>query len=128
MASILQHHNERIFPDSHQYVPERWLDLDARRRLETYLVTFGRGSRRCIGMKSVVFPWNKIEKLTPGYVYSLALAAIYTTVARLFRRFDFALHDTTRDDIDAAHDLFIPRPKNLKTLGVQARVTGIATH
>lgn len=55
-------------------------------------------------------------------VYSLALASIYTTIASLFRRFDLELYETSRDDIDAEYDLFIPRPKNLKTLGVQVKV------
>ncbi|WEW62046.1 hypothetical protein PRK78_007546 [Emydomyces testavorans] len=51
MTSVLQHHDESIFPDSYSYVPERWLDLEERKRLEKYLVAFSKGSRRCIGMK-----------------------------------------------------------------------------
>ncbi|KAI1978936.1 hypothetical protein LOZ54_006196 [Ophidiomyces ophidiicola] len=103
MTSVLQHHDEHIFPNSHDFLPERWLDPVERKRLDKYLVTFSKGSRRCIGM-------------------NLAQAAMYTTVAELVRRFDMELHGTTRDDIDVKHDLFIPRPKNLKTLGLQVKL------
>ncbi|EEP81221.1 predicted protein [Uncinocarpus reesii 1704] len=51
MTSILQHHDESIFPDSYSYVPERWLGEEKRKRLERYLVSFSKGSRRCIGMR-----------------------------------------------------------------------------
>jgi hypothetical protein len=52
---------------------------------------------------------------------SLALAEIYVVVGTLFRRFDFELYGTTREDIEAEHDLFIPRPKNMATLGVRVK-------
>lgn len=48
------HHDEKIFPDSHTYNPERWLN-DAKapdgKPLEHYFVGFGKGSRSCLGMK-----------------------------------------------------------------------------
>jgi hypothetical protein len=37
----------------------------------------------------------------------------------IFRRFDFELYKTTRDDVDFKYDWFIPRPKNLDSVGVQ---------
>lgn len=50
------HHDENIFPDSHSFTPERWLD-DPRTSdgspLERYLLAFGRGPRVCLGMKYV---------------------------------------------------------------------------
>ncbi|KAM5431408.1 hypothetical protein MferCBS31731_007894 [Microsporum ferrugineum] len=103
MSSVIVHHNEDIFPDSHSFVPERWLDLQKRKYLEKYMVSFSSGSRRCLGM-------------------NLARAEIFIATSTIFRRFDFELCHTTRDDIQIHHDLFIPRPKNLKTVGVQARV------
>ncbi|KAK2734149.1 hypothetical protein FQN57_001864 [Myotisia sp. PD_48] len=103
MSSVLMHHHEQIFPESHKFLPERWLDLEERKHLEKYMVSFSSGSRRCIGM-------------------NLAKAEIFIAIATLFRRFDFELCNTTRDDIDVHHDLFIPRPKNLKTMGVQVRL------
>jgi cytochrome P450 len=52
MTSILMHHNETIFPDSYNFNPQRWLDQpDGGKALERYLVTFGKGSRQCIGIK-----------------------------------------------------------------------------
>lgn len=47
-------HDEEIFPDSHTYIPERWLD-DPKTKdgipLERFLVSFGRGPRSCLGIK-----------------------------------------------------------------------------
>ena len=47
------HHNEDIFPDSHSFVPDRWLKADGTRRtdLEKYLMSFSKGTRQCIGIK-----------------------------------------------------------------------------
>ena len=63
-----------------------------------------------------------------GFVHwrinSLAKAEIFIAASTIFRRFDFEMCDTTLDDIQIRHDLFIPRPKNLKTIGVQARLKG----
>lgn len=51
MSVLLQHHNEKIFPSSHQFIPERWIleDGTINRALERYLVSFSRGTRNCIG-------------------------------------------------------------------------------
>ena len=51
--SIAQlHHDETNFPNSHEWIPERWLnekgDLDP--KLDKYLLSFTRGSRQCLGM------------------------------------------------------------------------------
>ncbi|KAL5346712.1 hypothetical protein ACLOAV_008419 [Pseudogymnoascus australis] len=51
--SIAQlHHDETNFPNSHEWIPERWLnekgDLD--HKLDKYLLSFTRGSRQCLGM------------------------------------------------------------------------------
>jgi cytochrome P450 len=52
---------------------------------------------------------------------SLALAEIYIVCGALFRRFDFELYGTTREDVEAEHDLFIPRPRNMATLGIRVK-------
>src|ERR1700761_4900682 len=54
MTSVFMHHNEKIFPDSYRFNPERWMDPAERKRLETYLVAFSKGSRQCIGLKYVL--------------------------------------------------------------------------
>lgn len=47
-------HDEEIFPDSYDYIPERWLDEPKTTDglpLERFLVSFGRGPRSCLGVK-----------------------------------------------------------------------------
>lgn len=53
MSQWIQHHDERVFPDSYSFSPERWLDEkgEQRRALEKYMVAFSRGSRMCVGMR-----------------------------------------------------------------------------
>lgn len=56
MTSVDVHHDEDIFPDSHSFIPERWLGEPKTRDgvpLEHYLVAFGRGPRSCLGTKYV---------------------------------------------------------------------------
>ena len=48
------HHDESIFPDSHSFIPERWLGnpkAPSGKPLDNYLMSFGKGSRSCIGIK-----------------------------------------------------------------------------
>jgi len=55
MSSVIAHHNEKIFPDSYSFIPERWTDQpDGGRSLERYIVSFSKGSRQCIGQKCVL--------------------------------------------------------------------------
>ncbi|GIJ86405.1 hypothetical protein Asppvi_005293 [Aspergillus pseudoviridinutans] len=49
MTSVLLHHNERNFPNSKKFDPDRWQG-DEGRKLEKYNVGFGKGSRICLGM------------------------------------------------------------------------------
>ncbi|KAK7923443.1 cytochrome P450 [Apiospora marii] len=53
MSSYLTHHDEDIFPDSYEFLPERWIMPKGERNtaLEKHLVPFGKGSRICLGMK-----------------------------------------------------------------------------
>lgn len=53
MSSPISHHDEAVWPDSHSFIPERWLDNDMKRRkeLERCLLSFSKGSRSCLGMK-----------------------------------------------------------------------------
>lgn len=48
------HHDENIYPDSHSYIPERWLGSPKTPNgspLDRYFLTFGKGTRSCIGIK-----------------------------------------------------------------------------
>jgi len=53
MSSFLLHMNAEIFPNAEEFVPERWLDREGRKRkdLDKYLVSFSRGTRMCFGIK-----------------------------------------------------------------------------
>lgn len=51
MTSMIQHTNETLFPDPKEFIPERWLLADGRQNyaLEKHLISFGKGSRACLG-------------------------------------------------------------------------------
>jgi cytochrome P450 len=53
MSAYITHHNERAFPNSFEFAPERWLDEKNQRRkeVERSLMSFSKGSRACLGMK-----------------------------------------------------------------------------
>jgi len=96
MTSYLMHHNQTIFPSSHEYIPQRWLDNP---RLDKYLASFTKGTRQCVGM-------------------NLAYAELYTCLASIFRRYGgpgstgpegmFDLFETAKDDVEMAADMLIP--------------------
>ncbi|OTA87481.1 hypothetical protein M434DRAFT_375491 [Hypoxylon sp. CO27-5] len=52
MSSAITHHDESVFPDSHSFFPERWLDEknQHRKELDHALLAFSKGSRGCIGI------------------------------------------------------------------------------
>jgi cytochrome P450 len=59
--------NETLYPNSHEFVPERWLDSPKApngESMEKYWVAFGKGPRNCIGIKYVcqfslsASPWS----------------------------------------------------------------------
>ena len=53
MSAVLAHHDERFFPDSHQFRPERWLDSTGEidRTPEKGMLAFSKGTRGCPGKK-----------------------------------------------------------------------------
>ena len=56
MSAFIMHHDERTFPDSESFCPERWLDESGQRKrdLERGMLAFSKGSRSCLGMKYVL--------------------------------------------------------------------------
>ena len=91
---ILEHPG--IFPDPHNFIPERWLPFDAPevRHRRKYLIVFGGGSRMCLGL-------------------NLAWAELYLTVAAVVRRFGgrLSLDDVVFDrDLEIVVDGFNPLP------------------
>lgn len=56
MTIIDVHHDPQIYPNSREFVPERWLDNPKTKTgdsLSRYFVPFGRGNRSCLGLKYV---------------------------------------------------------------------------
>ncbi|KAF7586968.1 hypothetical protein BBP40_007967 [Aspergillus hancockii] len=102
MTSTLIHHDENIFPNSHSFIPERWMNIEQRKHLEKYLVSFSKGSRQCIGM-------------------NLARAEILLVLPKLFRELNMQLYETTLEDVTFAHDLFLPFAK-MESEGVRVLV------
>ena len=102
-------HDETIFPSSHEFIPERWLDDPKTPEgipLERFMVSFGRGTRSCLGI-------------------NLAYIELYLTLGMMFRRYKFELHESDVEDVTLAHDVFIPVAKlDSKGLRVLVKRTG----
>ncbi|OJJ95149.1 hypothetical protein ASPACDRAFT_37034, partial [Aspergillus aculeatus ATCC 16872] len=107
MSSVINHHNESVFPDSHAFRPERWLEADEtqRRRMETCLISFSKGSRQCLGI-------------------NLAYCSLYVTLPVLALRVlpRMRLYETTVGDVAYDHDLWFPMPKE-STKGVRVIIS-----
>ena len=95
MDSWHMHHDERTYPKSFDFIPDRWLGNpkgpDRKRPLSCYMTSFGKGSRICVGM-------------------NLAYAEITFAIAGLFRRFDLELYQTTYEDVRIVRDVVAPDP------------------
>ncbi|KAK4180450.1 putative cytochrome P450 [Triangularia setosa] len=73
------HHNEKIFPDSERFEPERWLAGGSSKGMEKYLVPFGMGNMMCVG-------------------YTLANLNLNHAVAGVVRNFKVELTDPLRKE------------------------------
>ncbi|KAK7937725.1 uncharacterized protein PG986_014593 [Apiospora aurea] len=97
MTSTIQNRNTALFPDPDTFMPERWLLSTGQRNyaLEKKLLSFGRGSRVCLGME-------------------LAYCEMYLMIAELVLRVlpRARLVNTTADDVEYDHDTNVPTPKN----------------
>jgi cytochrome P450 len=103
MSHFIQHRNPDVFPEPDEFKPDRWCSASvSSSKLDRYLVNFSRGPRGCLGI-------------------NLAKVEMYTTLAVLFRRFNFQLYDTDRSDVEMAHDFFIPYART-DSRGVRVRV------
>ncbi len=84
------HFNESLFPNAHEFRPERWLvPPHEKRAIERYLVPFSKGPRSCVGI-------------------NLAQAELYLAIGNLFRNFEMKLYETTQRDVSITHDFFAP--------------------
>ena len=111
MSIPFVHHDEAIFPDSHAFVPERWIENP---QLAHHLVAFSKGTRGCLGI-------------------NLAYAELYISLAAIFRRFGsmdvreegdegfLELYQTDESDVVFARDGFVPLPK-AESKGIRMKV------
>lgn len=95
MSAGLMHLDPRIFPSPLEFQPERWLE---NKGLDRYLVSFSKGSRQCVGI-------------------NLAYSELYLCLNAVFTRYaaegmdspaKLALFETTKEDVELDHDLFVP--------------------
>lgn len=96
MSASFIHVNPTFFPSPQDFRPERWLLGDTEPTgpgsLKRYFMPFGKGSRMCLGI-------------------NLAYAELYLTLEAVFRKFELQLFETTRDDVDIAHDFVVGTPR-----------------
>lgn len=120
------HQNATLFPNPQAFLPSRWLpdpvtgepprapllpscsrssdekfEDNSGEKLTNYLLTFGKGSRSCLGM-------------------SLAWAELYITLANVVRKCEMELWETGRENVVPDKEYFLSRPK--KEGGVRVRV------
>ncbi|TVY27685.1 Cytochrome P450 monooxygenase [Lachnellula hyalina] len=108
MTAVDVCHDEAIFPDSHSFIPERWLENSKTHdgeSLEHYLVTFGRGPRSCIGI-------------------NVALSEITMTLGTMFRWYKLDLYESDITDVRYEHDWHLPVPR-LDSLGLRLTMTKV---
>lgn len=105
------HQDERYFPNYAEFRPERWIENS---HLDRFLMSFGGGSRACVGM-------------------NLAMAELYLTIAGLASTFGSSgaksegdkavleLFETDLSDVEIQGDEFFPRAK-LDSKGMRIKV------
>lgn len=110
--SAFQHLNTDTFPEPRRFIPERWLIRDEETGkevlntdLKKHLVSFGRGTRNCLG-------------------YNLGMAELRLMVAAVATRVELELFETDIDDVDFKRDWMIPQAK-LDSQGVRVKVKAV---
>ncbi|KAI0711453.1 cytochrome P450 [Earliella scabrosa] len=74
MGASFVHLNSTIFPQPHDFIPERW--LEPKDSLDNHLVAFSKGPRTCLGI-------------------NLGWCELYLFFGYLFRKLDMELYNTT---------------------------------
>ncbi|KAM0723251.1 hypothetical protein Q7P37_001452 [Cladosporium fusiforme] len=95
MTSMINHWNEDLFPNPDEFIPERWLvDGEPNYKLQRMLISFGKGSRSCIG-----------EPLAYCELYLMAALVAMRVIPRA------RMVETTIDDISYDHDMIVVQTK-----------------
>ncbi|KAJ8133076.1 hypothetical protein O1611_g549 [Lasiodiplodia mahajangana] len=102
LAAQIVHFNESIYPDAHNFIPERWLG-EKGKELENWFVTFSKGQRMCIGI-------------------NMAYLETYLCVANVFSKFDFELYETNEETAMWIDMVAAARPRqNIKAMVTSCR-------
>ncbi|KAK7428184.1 hypothetical protein QQZ08_005250 [Neonectria magnoliae] len=99
MTTLFMHMNEELYPDPTRFEPQRWVDVDARKKADKTYAPFSRGARICLGMH-------------------LAWIDMYLVMSALVRRFNFDLRGLTDDYFVFESDQFIIGTKGKGVLEV----------
>jgi cytochrome P450 len=120
MTSVLIHHDESIFPDSHEFRPERWIENP---RLDRYLVSFSKGSRQCLGINLAYAEMYLCLSTLFLYFGSRGTDAVGKTVGVRDEKDEgvLELSDTTIKDVEIAGDGFVPL-RDVSSKGIHLRV------
>lgn len=133
MSNAQLHHDESIFPNSHEYKPERWLTPSSDGQTQTlnlkmdkHLLSFTRGSRQCLGMPlfyaEVYLGFSKIWNVYGSKGGVTDEGEHYEGV-----RFEgdvgvWELWETGRGDVELCADSFLPLVKP-GSVGIRVRVS-----
>ncbi|KUJ18476.1 cytochrome P450 [Mollisia scopiformis] len=88
MTTLLMHTDEMLYPDPMQFNPDRWMDLDFRKKADKTYAPFSKGTRICLGMH-------------------LAWAEMYLVLPALVQQFNFQFDGTIAEDFVCESDQFI---------------------
>lgn len=55
MSTWVMHRNAELWPEPDRFDPERWVNPEEFKRLNKYMISFGKDSRNCLGMTYVFF-------------------------------------------------------------------------
>ncbi|KAI1397246.1 cytochrome P450 [Hypoxylon fuscum] len=88
MTTILMHTDETLYPAPLSFNPDRWMDPEARRKMDKTYAPFSRGTRICLGMY-------------------LAWAETYLIISRIVQSFDFEFKDAEAADFEMVSDQFV---------------------
>lgn len=103
-TTLSAHTAPSVFPDPFVFDPERWLG-DEGRKLQKYQMSFGKGSRKCLGIE-------------------LARAEMYLVTVALVQGFDMSLWKTEASDVAFVHDYHVSMP-SIEFKGLEATMTAL---
>ena len=115
MTSVLLHHNEHHFPNSYKFDPDRWLG-ESGKKLEKYMVGFGKGSRICLGLNQA-YGISRLVLAEVWRLYASPKASLGDEKGVL------SLYNTSSHDVQMNGDFFVA--KYNKPQGVEFKLTSM---